>query len=289
MLLDYPITHQYIETNGIVLHVVEAGPEDGPLVVLLHGFPEFWWGWRLQIPALATAGYRVVAPDQRGFFLSQKPTGVKNYQLPVLATDVAGLVGAYGYDQARIVGHDWGAAVAWQSALMFPQLVKQLAVLNVPHPIAMRETLRSDARQLAKSWYVFAIQLRGVAEKVAAANNWYVMAENVRASGRADVFTDDVLAVYRRAWSVPGAMRSMMNWYRAAFTSVEAGFTDPVVQPRTLILWGKEDRFLESSMAELSLTYCRDGSLVYFDSVSHWIQHEAADEVNTRLLAFFAV
>ncbi|MCB0020534.1 MAG: alpha/beta hydrolase [Anaerolineales bacterium] len=280
--------HRFVATNGVTLHLVEAGPADGPLVLLLHGFPEFWWGWRAQIPALAAAGYRVVAPDQRGYFLSEKPAGVASYQLPTLAADIAGLIAAFGYEQAAVIGHDWGAAVAWQTALMFPQRVHRLGILNVPHPRVMVETLRSDPQQVRKSWYILAFQLRGLAERAAAANDWALFRESVRSSAQPGTFTDEILSVYQKAWSVPGALRSMMSWYRAAFLSPEGGFADPLVSPPTLILWGEQDQFLEAAMARRSLDFCRDGQLHYFPNASHWVQHEEAAAVNRRLLAFLA-
>ena len=278
--------HRYVQTNGVTLHLVEAGPASGPLVLLLHGFPEFWWGWRAQIPALAAAGFHVVAPDQRGYFLSEKPAGVANYRLPTLAADIAGLIQALGYEQTAIIGHDWGAAVAWQTALMFPERVSRLGIINVPHPRVMIETLRTDPDQIRKSWYILAFQFRGLAERVVAANDWARFRESVRSSARPGIFTDEILAVYQKAWAVPGAMRSMMSWYRAALLSPDSGYDDPLVSSPTLILWGEEDQFLEAVMARRSLDYCREGQLHYYPEASHWVQHEEAGAVNQRMLAF---
>ena len=280
--------HRYLSTNGVTLHLVEAGPADGPLVLLLHGFPEFWWGWRSQIPALAAAGYRVVAPDQRGYFLSDKPAGVASYRATTLAADIEGLITALGYDEAAVVGHDWGAAVAWQTALMFPERVSHLGILNVPHPSVMVKTLRTDREQLRKSWYILAFQLRGLAERAVAAGDWAAMRESLCGSSQPGTFTEEVLAIYQKAWAVPGAMRSMMSWYRAALLAPDAGYHDPVVQPPVLILWGARDQFLEAGMAARSLDYCQDGQLHYYPDVTHWVQHEAAADVNQRLLAFLA-
>ena len=146
--------HTFIETNGIRLHVVLAGPEAGRLVILLHGFPEYWYGFRSQIPPLAEAGYRVVVPDQRGYNLSEKPKGVNAYRVSTLAADIVSLMDALGREKAYLVGHDWGAVVAWEIAIHFPQRLEKLAILNVPHPDVMQKFLLSNMHQVRKSWYV---------------------------------------------------------------------------------------------------------------------------------------
>ena len=151
--------HKLIATNGITLHAVTAGPEDGPLVLLLHGFPEFWYGWRRQIPALAAAGFRVLAPDQRGYNLSDKPRELSAYRLDALAADALGLIDAAGRERAFVVGHDWGAMVAWWLALVAPQRVERLAILNVPHPYVFRRHLMNDAEQQKRSIYAGFFQL----------------------------------------------------------------------------------------------------------------------------------
>ena len=141
--------HNYIETNGVRLHVVQAGPKSGIPVVLLHGFPEFWYGWRKQIPALAEAGCRVIAPDQRGYNLSDKPKGVKAYCVDTLVEDVIGLIDALEYEKVNLVGHDWGALVAWMLAIKHPERLHRLGIINVPHPAVMRQFLLRDLEQNA--------------------------------------------------------------------------------------------------------------------------------------------
>ncbi|MGI8748579.1 MAG: alpha/beta fold hydrolase, partial [Deinococcus sp.] len=145
--------------DGVTLHLVEAGPADGPPVVLLHGFPEFWYGWRRQIGALAEAGYRVMVPDMRGYNLSDKPCGVAAYGMEALTGDLLALLDARGYERASVVGHDWGAAVAWSFALRHPERVARLVILNVPHPAVFARTLRRSRAQRARSWYMFFFQL----------------------------------------------------------------------------------------------------------------------------------
>jgi pimeloyl-ACP methyl ester carboxylesterase len=227
------IEHSYIETNGIRLHVAQAGPADGPLVILLHGFPEFWYGWRRQIEPLARAGYRVWAPDQRGYNLSDKPKGLAAYDITELSKDVVGLVDAAGRQKCILVGHDWGAAVAWVTALVAPERLDKLAILNVPHPVVMARTLRGSGdqvrrlAQLRKSWYMFFFQLPLLPEAMLRANDWAAAVELLRRSSRPGSFTDEDFEQYRRAWWRKEAFTSMLNWYRAVIsTASPAGRPD---------------------------------------------------------------
>ena len=146
------LRHRMVSAGSVDMHLVEAGPEDGQPVLLLHGFPEFWYGWRHQIPALAQAGLRVLAPDARGYNRSSRPGAIADYRLKQLRADVVNLLDALDLPQAIVVGHDWGAALAWSVALYQPERVKRLAILNVPHPAVMSRMVRSNPRQLLRSW-----------------------------------------------------------------------------------------------------------------------------------------
>ncbi|HEY8601052.1 MAG TPA: alpha/beta fold hydrolase [Thermomicrobiales bacterium] len=277
----------FIETNRIMLHAVVAGLHDGPLVVLLHGFPEFWYGWRKQIGALAAAGFRVVAPDGRGYNLSEKPSGVRPYALDRLGADVVGLIAAQGHDRAIVVGHDWGAVVAWWVATRHPSWVARLAILNVPHPAIIQPYLRRHLSQLLRSWYVFFFQLPWLPEASTRLANWRAGVRALRGSSRPGTFSDADLERYREAWSQPGAFTAMINWYRALVRYPPA-FGSPRVTPPTLILWGRHDAFLEPELAELSLNLCADGRLIMLET-THWVQHEAAERVNRELIGFFGM
>jgi pimeloyl-ACP methyl ester carboxylesterase len=160
---------RFIETNKIKLHVMEAGPADGPLILFLHGFPEFWYSWRKQIGYFADKGYLVCAPDQRGYNLSDRPEGIGAYKVDELAKDVLDLIDCYGRDKIFLVGHDWGAAVSWWLALKYPQRIERLVIMNVPHPLVMMKNLMTNPKQIEKSWYIFFFQLPHAAEKLAAA------------------------------------------------------------------------------------------------------------------------
>ena len=279
------LEHHFVPTNGLTLHVVQCGPPGGPLVVLLHGFPEFWVSWRQQIQVLAAAGYRVWAPDQRGYNLSDRPGRVRDYAIDQLAADIIGLLDAAGAAQAVIVGHDWGAAVAWHLAARHPGRIRRTAVLNVPHPLVFGRALRHSRRQLRKSWYVFFFQLPSLPEVFLRWRNFQAGRQILRSSSRRGTFSAADLSEYTAAWAQPGALRGMINWYRAAGRHArQLGRVGRVAGP-LLIIWGEKDTFLEADLARQSLAYCAAGQLEYLDA-THWVQHEEPEKVNQLLLEF---
>ena len=273
--------------DGVDLHAVRAGPEDGALVVLLHGFPEFWYGWRDQIRPLAEAGYRVVVPDQRGYNFSDKPSKVGAYRLSALARDVLGILEAHGREEANIVGHDWGAAVAWWMALHHPDCVRTLTAVNVPHPSVMTEELRESWRQRLRSWYFLAFQLPRVPERVARAGNWRLLTRTMRRSSLPGTFGAEDFERYRAAWGQDSAFRSMVNWYRAIVRRRDR-LRQETVEPPTLVVWGAQDEFLARSMAHRSVERCANGRLATLADATHWVQHEYPERVTTLLLDQFA-
>jgi pimeloyl-ACP methyl ester carboxylesterase len=285
LLTDTPIRHFQFRNGSVQLHAVEAGPSEGRKVLLLHGFPEFWYGWRHQIGSLAAAGYHVVAPDGRGYNLSDKPAGVEEYTLGKLVSDVLALYEYLGRRPVHLVGHDWGAAVAWALAGFHPDKVRRLAVLNVPHPAVVQNFLLTHPRQMLRSWYMFFFQVRKLPEHLISAREFALARRALLMTSRPGTFSEKDLSEYRVAWSHPGAMTGMINWYRA-LASRAAMVQIPDIQVRTLILWGKRDAFLLPKLAELSVNRCRDAELVWFDEATHWVQHEEASAVNTRLIQF---
>jgi pimeloyl-ACP methyl ester carboxylesterase len=278
---------RFIETNGIRLHVIQAGPEAGPLVIFLHGFPEFWYGWRQQIPHFAGAGFRVCVPDQRGYNLSDRPKGAAAYRLDALAADVLGLMDAMGREKAFLVGHDWGAAVAWWVAEHHPERVARVAVLNVPHgAVFLRHLLRHPSQWL-KSAYMAFFQLPALPEALARRNNWRMATGFLQRSSRPGTFSPEDLARYREAWSRPGAYTAMLNWYRALLRRPPRYPDRPRITVPTLLIWGAGDRFLDKAMARPSIDLCDEGRLILVEEASHWVQHEEAARVNGWIEAFF--
>jgi len=273
--------------NGAVhLHAVAAGPPHGPVVLLLHGFPEFWRGWHRQIAPLAAAGFRVIVPDQRGYNLSSKPPGVASYAITSLVSDVIAIADQLGREKIFLAGHDWGAAVAWSAALLHPSRIAKLAVLNVPHPSVMRRFLNGNLRQLRRSWYMFFFQLPWLPEAGFRARNFHLGASALARSSRPGTFSEEDLAQYRAAWSQPGALTSMIHWYRAAFRH-RPQIADRTVHVPTRILWGERDAFLLKEMAQASLRYCTNAELFTFADSSHWLQHEQPARVSELLIDFF--
>ncbi|HEX4544976.1 MAG TPA: alpha/beta hydrolase [Candidatus Acidoferrum sp.] len=268
------------------LHAVAAGPNDGPVVVLLHGFPEFWYGWHKQIEPLASAGFRVIVPDQRGYNLSSKPAGVASYALPALVSDVIGIADQLGQQRIFLTGHDWGAAVAWSTALLHPQRVAKLAVLNVPHPSVMRRFLSTRLSQVLRSWYIFFFQLPYLPEVLFSASNFRIGTRALLRSSLPGTFCPEDLAQYRAAWSQPGALTATVNWYRALFRT-RTKFPDRTVRVPTRILWGERDAFLLLEMARESLRYCTNAELFTFANATHWLQHEEPGRVSESLIDFF--
>ncbi|HET6865036.1 MAG TPA: alpha/beta hydrolase [Solirubrobacteraceae bacterium] len=291
---DIGLRDGYADLGEVRLHYVEAGPGEGPPVVLLHGFPEFWYGWRHQIPALTEAGFRAIAPDMRGYNLSSKPAEVSAYALRRLAGDIRDLIRERGLQRACLVGHDWGAAVAWVLAMAHPDVVERLAILNAPHPRRMLEALRRPGRQLAKSWYMFFFQLPGLPERAVRAGDWRGLRYGFEQDARPGAFTPADIERYREAWSQPGAATATINYYRAsmrrprrAASGGGGGSFAPVTAP-TLVIWGEHDRYLSSSLAEPS----RDDvpgleRVVRLPEASHWVQHDEPDRVSELLIAHF--
>jgi pimeloyl-ACP methyl ester carboxylesterase len=284
--MELALEHHDVHTNGLRLHVVQCGPVEGPLVILLHGFPEYWESWRHQLPALVAAGYRVWVPDQRGYNLSDKPSGLRSYTLPVLAADVLGLLDAAGRRQAHLIGHDWGAIVTWYLAAHHPERLASTTIINVPHPSAGARNLWRVPSQLLHSWYIFFFQLPWLPEHLFSRRNWHFGARTLTATSWPGTFSPTELARYKVAWAQPGAITAMINWYRAL------RFAGRVQWPRITgpvqVIWGKKDAFLKARLAELSMSQCDHGQLHFFPNATHWVHLEEHQAVNELLVKFMA-
>ena len=274
------------QSGSVQLHAIAAGPREGPVAVLLHGFPEFWYGWRRQIEPLASAGFRVIVPDQRGYNLSSKPSGAASYAIPNLVSDVIAIADRLGQQKISLAGHDWGAAVAWSTAILHPERIAKLVILNVPHPSVMRRYVFTRFQQARQSWYMFFFQFPWLPEAVFSAFDFRMGTNALIDSSRLGTFSSGDLAQYRAAWSQPGAITAMINWYRAAFRH-RVQFPDRTVRVPTRILWGERDAFLLAEMARESLKYCTNAELISFPEATHWLQHEEPARVSQLLIEFF--
>ncbi len=279
------LSHGQVVVNGVRLHYVEAGPQEGPPVILLHGFPEFWRAWERQIGPLARAGFRVVAPDLRGYNLSEKPPGVDAYRVGTLQEDVAALIRALGHERARVVGHDWGGIIAWALAIRQPEVVERLVILNAPHPLAARRVARKPA-QWRRSWYILFFQLPWLPERfLHRFGAWALQGTNPRA------YTDEDRRLYREAWDQPGAATGMINYYRALRRSRGAGrggARETRVQVPTLVLWGDRDVALLPELADGLERWVPGVRVVRFPRASHWVMRDEPVRVNNLLIDFLA-
>lgn len=295
------IRYGFANVNGIRLHYAETGSGDD-LVILLHGFPEFWYSWRHQLTALGER-FHVIAPDMRGYNLSDKPPRVEDYSTDALADDVIGLIDHFGASKAAIVGHDWGAGVAWAVAQKYPERLSKLAVLQVPPADAWRANL--TLAQLLRSWYMFFFQLPRVPEWVIRRNSFIglnrVFKEKV---GRRGSFTDADIAAYKEALSQPGALTSAINYYRANVFRIMRGSktaatnepssarqtrTDRRIRVPTLFIFGERDFAILSQTVRGVANYIEAPyTELRIPDSGHWVQNEAVDEVNTALMSFLS-
>ena len=279
-----PIAFSFRSTNGVSLHVADTGPPEGPLVVLLHGFPEFWYGWRHQIEPLADAGFRVLVPDQRGYNLSARPREVGAYDLDLLAADILGLAEGVGRRRFSVVGHDWGASVGWWIATRHADRVDRLIAVNAPHPAVWVQAMRTDPEQRGRSRYVSLFRIPVLPEFLMRRENYKALVDALRESKRPDSWSDDVLNSYRAAWSISGALTGMVNWYRALLRKRLPDQPQRIAVP-TRIIWGSNDKYAVRDLAERSLHLCDTASVEYLDA-SHWVQHDEPVRVAELICKF---
>jgi len=276
----------YAELEDVRLHYVEAG--DGPLIVLLHGFPEFWYGWRLQIEPLVAAGFRVVAPDMRGYNLSSRPTDVAAYNADHLIADIRGLIQERGAEPALLVGHDWGGTVAWDLAMKYPEIVDRLAILNAAHPRKLSQGLHHPG-QLRKSWYFFFFDVPALPESVVQADRWHFFRHFLRDARPA--YTPEEIDRYVEAWSQPDAATGMINYYRSSVrqSPKDAEAAIRPIQAPTLVIWGQRDRYLSQELAEPEHDDVPNLDHVErLPDASHWVHHDEAERVTQLLTDFFS-
>jgi pimeloyl-ACP methyl ester carboxylesterase/2-polyprenyl-6-methoxyphenol hydroxylase-like FAD-dependent oxidoreductase len=268
--------------EGVRIHYVETG--EGPLVVLLHGFPEFWYSWRNQLPALSAAGYRVVAVDLRGYNLSGKPRGVGSYLLPTLARDIERLIRALGSGSASVVGHDWGALLGWELAMRHPEVVDRLSILNLPHPEQMKAGLRT-ARQLRKSWYIGLFQMPVLAESYLRWGDFAFIRRSLRVGSSGS--TPDDLERYVAAIARPGALTAAVNHYRAlARLAIREPNRSVRIETPVMVIWGEQDPYLGVELAEPDRLWVPNLRMERVPDAGHWLQIDRPEIVNPLLLDF---
>jgi epoxide hydrolase 4 len=283
--LPYEINSRRL--NEVEIEYAVAGQPGSPVVILLHGFPDLWQGWHFQVPRLVAAGFRVLAPNQRGYGKSSKPTNVSDYDIDHLASDVLALADAEGCRTFSLIGHDWGGIVAWWVAARAAERVARLVVLNAPHPGVFQNYAFHHPSQLLRSWYVGFFQLPWIPEAVLSVNNYALLFRSVKHTSRPGIFDDSDRRYFVAAWSQPGALTAMINYYRAAARR-SAKSLEQRVRVSTLILFGKRDPAEEPGLAEASLSLCDDARLVWLEQSRHWIQREEPEQVTDEILSFLS-
>ncbi|WP_019506988.1 alpha/beta fold hydrolase [Pleurocapsa sp. PCC 7319] len=284
MSLD-SLDHGFIKTNGINLHYVSQG--SGKLMLMLHGFPEFWYSWRHQITEFAP-DYHVVAVDLRGYNDSDKPQGLAAYQMSELLADVKGVINGLGYEDCILVAHDWGGAIAWNFAYEHPAMVEKLIVMNLPHPAKFAAGLKTW-QQLQKSWYIFWFQLPFLPELIFQANNCQAIASAFKGMAiDKSAFQPEDLAAFRDAAAKPGALTAMINYYRANFQIPPDNLAKycEILDVPTLMIWGEEDTALGKELTYGTEAYVKNLQLKYIPNCSHWVQQEQPALVNQYMRNF---
>jgi pimeloyl-ACP methyl ester carboxylesterase len=293
----------YIKNGNLQLHYIAEGANDGEPVLLLHGFPQFSYEWRHQIKALATAGYRAVAPDLRGYNLSDKPEKVEDYAIGQLISDIGAFYQAFGWRKANIIAHDWGGGIAWAFVIYQPQLVSKYIAMDIPHPAAMAKAMQSGVQQLQRSWYMWFFQTPGAAEYAFGGENidrfidWVLLGKQ---EGNGDtitwgsgkhIFSPEDIATYKQMLSQPGQLTAAINYYRANINPAqiikprENPF--PPVQVPTMLIYGTQDFAFADSVWEDSAQYiAAPFKKVAIEGAGHWTPEEAPAEVNRHILEF---
>lgn len=275
-------THGYIHLQDVKLHYVACGDTSKPLMLCLHGFPEFWYSWRYQLKEFSK-DYRVVAVDQRGYGESDKPSGKENYAVDKLAADIKQLIPALGYEKCTLVGHDWGGSIAWSVATLYPNMVEKLIVLNCPHPGVFSKYVQRNRSQLMKSWYMMFFQTPLIPELLIMAFDFDSLTQMMKLLKNTKA-TDEDTEAYKYSFSQKGGVTGPINWYRAAF-SQPMNIRGKIPMP-TLIIWGKPDLALEEGMAPLASEYATNLTVKYIENTNHFVQMDMPDECNRIMRDF---
>lgn len=272
-----------IQANGLKFHCIVEG--DGPLVLLLHGFPQFSYAWRHQIPPLAKH-FKVVAPDLRGYGSSDRPEGVENYAMHHLTEDIVGIIKAFGYEKAHVVGHDWGGAIAWRLAQEHPEVIDKLVILNAPFPQIYLKAIRTNFSQMRKSWYLYFFQLPAIPEALFKWRSKQIVRDILQKTGaKPGTFSDEDLRKYTEALEKPGAFKATLSYYRAVARAKPIHGDGKVVVP-TLVIWGEKDQALGKDLTIGLDKYLTKESKIIYLPASHWVMEEEPQQVTDLLLDF---
>ena len=282
--------HAYAEVNGLRMHYVTAG--QGPTILFLHGFPEFWYAWKDLLAGFA-GDHRVVAPDLRGYNLTDKPAAVEAYAIPHLIADVKALLEQVSPGApAVLVAHDWGGVVAWAFAATFPAMLEKLVIINAPHPTVFDRELATNPAQQKASGYITLFR-SPQAEAVTSADNYAGLVNAlVKGAARPDVFSDADLAAYRAAWAQPGALTGGLNYYRAAALGPPGRGAAPSLVPAlhiavpTLVIWGEQDTALLPGNLTGLAEYVPNLRVVRIPTGTHWVIHEEPARITAAIREF---
>ncbi len=275
--------HAYITTNGVKLHYVTQG--EGDLMLMLHGFPEFWYSWRHQIPEFAK-DYKVVALDLRGYNDSDKPADKSAYVMDEFILDVEGVIKGLGYDKCILVGHDWGGAIAWNFAYAHPEMVERLIILNLPHPAKFAEGIRNP-QQLLRSSYMFFFQIPWLPEFLIQSSDYQPIETAIKGMAvNKSAFSKEDLEAYKDAAAKRGAMTATLNYYRNIFQQRMTSQDWSVLSVPTLMIWGEKDTALGKELTYGTEAYVRDFQIKYIPDCSHWVQQEKPELVNQYMREF---
>jgi pimeloyl-ACP methyl ester carboxylesterase len=282
------INFGYAQIGGVNLHYAKAG-DGANLVILLHGFPEFWYSWRHQIEALSDE-YTVVAPDMRGYNLSDKPPKIEDYSIDKLVDDVISLINHFGRDQAAIVGQDWGAAIAWAVALKYPEYVSKLVAMQVPPASVWKKN--QSLKQFLVSWYMFFFQIPALPEWLLSRNDYALLESALRnTTAKRDVFTTEDIAAYKKSWREPFALTAMINYYRANILKryISNSQSDAKVKVPTVFIYGEKDQaILPETVRGVSEAVDAPFEEFRIPDSAHWVPQEAKDVVTEILREFLA-
>ncbi|CAI2354421.1 unnamed protein product [Caenorhabditis sp. 36 PRJEB53466] len=281
--------HKFVQLEEIRMHYVEEGPQDGEVLLMVHGFPEFWYSWRFQLEYFKKT-HRCIAIDMRGYNQTDRPSGISSYNVVRLVDDIRQFIEILGLERVTLAAHDWGAIVCWRFSMLHPSLIDRLIVCNVPHPIAFYEVYKVSKEQRDKSWYIYLFQSQMIPE-IAMKSNGMKMLDSMFRGRKAGIrnsrnFTDQDMLAWKHVFSQPGAITGPLNYYRDLFNAPPIPTKQHIVQPKVLIIWGDEDAFLDKKGAELSVQFCRDCQVQMIRGASHWVQQDQPELVNAVMEHF---